>query len=243
MFKQLFEKAFITSFYKDRENRSTEHNHPSEMTGCARHFWYKINDTPISDMPSIAMQLIWKQGHALQGVLEDLLPLIPEIEDYAIEKPVGDKDYNLGGHADLVVKVDGKWYVLDYKTAGATKFKEVKKKGIPLAYKWQVNQYMHMLRKKHPRKYATLDTAIILFINKSPIPDEIWIDQGKKRFITSPFYELEVEYDEDLLETEIFPQAEYLEDVREMDTPPGRIEDTENCKFCEFRTLCSKDKR
>lgn len=243
MFKELFEKAFIESFHEDRKARSTEHNHPSEMTACVRNFWYKINGTEISDMPSIAMQLIWKQGHALQGVLETLLPLIPEIEDYHIEMPVGDEDYNLGGHADLVVKLDGKWYVLDYKTAGATKFKEVKKAGIPLAYKWQTNQYMHMLKKKHPKKFKSLDTAILLFINKSPIPDEIWESQGKSRFASSPFYELEVKYDEDLLETEIFPQAEYLEEVRLMDLPPERIEDDEFCKFCEFRTFCKKDKR
>lgn len=239
----MFERAMVESFHKDREARSTDHNHPSEMTGCVRQFWYKINDTPISDMPSIAMQLIWKQGHALQGVLEDLLPLIPEIEDYSIEKPVKDAEYNLGGHADLVVKVKGKWYVLDYKTAGATKYKAIKKAGVPVGYKWQLNQYIHMLRKRHPRKYATLDSAILLFINKSPIPDEIWEAQGKSRFASSPFFELEVEYDPDLLETEILPQAEYLEEIREMDTPPERIEDTENCKFCEFRKTCEKDKR
>lgn len=239
----MFEKAMNKSFFLDRKKRSTEHNHPSEMTGCVRQFWYKINDEPISDMPSIAMQLIWKQGHALQGELEKLLPLIPEIEDYTIEQPVSDSEYNLGGHSDLVVKVAGKWYVLDYKTAGATKFKEIKKAGVPIGYRWQLNQYMYMLKKKDPEKYKTLDTSILLFINKSPIPDEIWESQGKKRFITSPFMELEVKFDEDLLETEILPQAEYLEEVRMMDSPPDRIEDTENCKFCEFRSLCKKDKR
>lgn len=243
MFRQLFEKAFIESFHLDRKARSTDHNHPSEMTGCVRHFWYKINDTPISDMPSIAMQLIWKQGHALQGVLENLLPLIPEVEEYHIEKPVKDAEYNLGGHCDLVVKVNGKWYVLDYKTAGATKFKEIKKAGVPVGYRWQLNQYIHMLKKRHPVKFKSLDSAVLLFINKSPIPDEIWEAQGKSKFASSPFYELEVKYDPDLLETEILPQAEYLEEIREMDSPPERIEDTENCKFCEFRTYCKKDDR
>jgi CRISPR/Cas system-associated exonuclease Cas4 (RecB family) len=243
MFKEMFEEAFIKSFYADREARSTDHNHPSEMTACVRNFWYKVNDTPISDLPSIAMQLIWKQGHALQGVLESLLPLIPEVEEYHIEKAVKDAEYNLGGHADLVVKVKGKWYVLDYKTAGATKFKEIKKAGVPIGYRWQLNQYIHMLKKRHPVKFATLDSAVLLFINKSPIPDEIWEDQGKKRFASSPFYELEVKFDPDLLETEILPQAEYLEEVRLMDSPPERIADTENCKFCEFRTTCKKDKR
>lgn len=240
-FDKIFEEAFRRKFYKDRENRSTEHNHPSEMTNCPRQFWYRINKAPVTDEPSLSMMLIWAMGHAIQSIFEDLMWDIPEFEDFIIEYPLHDTEHNLGGSSDLVVRVKAnrKWYVLDFKTTGATQFKEIQKKGVPEAYRWQVNLYMYMLKKAQPKQFESLDTAYLFFINKSPIPDEIFQAQGKPWLAKSPFYVAEIKYDEDLLETEILPQAEYLEEIRKQSTPPDKTEG-ESCKFCEFRTLCKK---
>lgn len=242
LFKEMYEEALFNKTIDSQKNRSNKYNHPSEITGCARQFWYKINDYEKSDVPSLAMMSIWEQGHALHESLGFLTGLIPDIQDYTLEQAVGDKEYNSGGHSDLVIKTNDKWYVVDFKTAGTTKFKEVKKKGLPVEYLWQVNFYIYLLKKKHPRKYKSLDSAYVLFINKSPIPSEIFEAQGKPNLTinNSPLYEIKVEYDEDLVETEILPQLEYLQDVRGMDEPPER-EISDTCKFCDFRTLCLGD--
>lgn len=225
---------------KSSSDRSTDKNHPSEMTSCARQFWYKINEYEPSNHPSMAMASIFMQGHALHEALGELVDDIDDIEEYTLEKPLAEAESNTGGHSDLVVTMtDGTPYVIDFKTAGATKFKEIKKKGLPEDYLWQVNLYIYMLKKQHPRKYKDLNTASVLFVNKSPIPSEIFEAQGKPHLKAncSPFYEILVEYDEELVETEILPQAEYLEEIREMDSPPEQ-EISDNCKFCPFRDLC-----
>lgn len=237
---KLFEDAMRKTFYEEKKLRSYNHNHPSEMTNCVRQFWYKANNVPISDEPSISMMFIWKQGHSLQDMMEEYLWDIPEIEDFIIEHPVQDKEHNIEGSCDLVVKVAGKWYVVDFKTTGATQFKEVQKKGVPTAYKWQVNLYMYLLKKMNPEYFENLDTAYLFFINKSPVPDEIYKAQGKPWLAKSPFYQAEIKYDPDLLETLILPQAEYFEEIRKLPEPPERDVDESSCMFCEYRTLCKK---
>lgn len=239
MFVELFEKAFREQYLENRQNRSYEHNHPSEMTKCARQFWYRVKNTPMSDEPSISMMLIWEQGYALQAVLEKHLSRIPEIEEFHIEYPVSCEEYNISGRSDLLVKMNGKWYVVDFKTIGATHLRNIKQtKKAPEGYIWQTNLYMHLVKKSDPEKFKTLDAAYLLFINKSPIPDEVFLFQKKPWLISSPFFELEVRYDEDLVQTLILPQAEYFEEVRKMDEPPVGDYGSEDCKFCEFRTLC-----
>jgi len=248
MFKELYEKALYEKTMKAKKERSTKHNHPSELTTCARQFWYKVKGYEISDIPSLSMMLIWEQGHALHESLGKLTEMIPDIEEFDLEASVKVRElYNLGGHSDLVCKVKGKWYVVDFKTIGTTKFKELKKNGLPEAYLWQVNLYMYMLKQMNPEKFKDLDTAYVLFLNKNPLPDEIMQAQSKRYYkATSPFEEIMVKYDEDLLQTVILPQAEYLQEVRKMEQPPereGKSKKDEKCMFCEYRTLCFKSKK
>ncbi|WLR49562.1 PD-(D/E)XK nuclease family protein (plasmid) [Halobacillus litoralis] len=245
MIKELFEREMMKKSLESSAERSTDHNHPSEMTQCARQFWYNINGYDYSDLPSLSMVSIWEQGHALHEFLGEVTERIEEFKEAHIEKVVREEEFNTGGHSDLVVTMqDGTPYVIDFKTTGASKFKQVKKHGLPDDYIWQTNLYMYMLKQMHPRKYKDLDTAYVLFINKSPIPSEIFEAQGKPHLKdnTSPLYEVKVEYDEDLVETEILPQAEYLEEVRTYEDPPER-ELSDTCKFCPFRSLCLGDEK
>lgn len=239
-FTTLFEEALRKKALLDKSKRSTAHNHPSEVMGCERAFWYKVNQVPVTNPPSTSLIMIWEQGHALQGIMESVLPLIPDIEEYEIEKEVGDDQYNIGGHADLLVRIKEKWYLIDFKTTGMTKFKEVKKGKVPEEYKGQMHLYMHCLKKKSPLKYAQLDGAYLFFINKSPIPSETLEGQGKGHLAQSPFHEVFIPFDRDFLETVVLPQVEYLEDIRKMDTPPEGTEDSKKCTFCEYRDLCKK---
>lgn len=241
MFVELFEKAFREEYQENSQTKSYDHNHPSGITKCPRQFWYRVKNTPITDEPSISMMLIWAQGYALQSVLEKYLARIPEIEEFHIEHPVKDEKYNVSGRVDLLVKINGKWFVLDFKTIGASNLRSIKqKKQAPEAYVWQVLLYMYLLKKQDPEKFQSLNTAYLLFINKSPIPDEIFFYQKKPWLASSPFYEVEVKYDEDIINTLILPQCEFLEEIREMDVPPVGDYHSDECKFCEYRTLCRK---
>jgi CRISPR/Cas system-associated exonuclease Cas4 (RecB family) len=242
-FTKMFEQALLNKFYLDKSERSTDHNHPSELTACLRKFWYKINDTPISDPPSPSMLMIWNQGHALQDVMEDLLTYVDIRGTVAFERKVVDEEYNVGGHIDLLFSDRGQVVLMDFKTTGATKFKEIKRGKYPSSYKWQLNHYMYLLKKENPKQFKELDRAYLFFINKSPVPDEIFLAQNKPRMIQSPFFEIEVKYDEDLIETEILPQLEYMEEIRETNEIPDKSNDEQECMFCEFRSICKGGKK
>jgi CRISPR/Cas system-associated exonuclease Cas4 (RecB family) len=145
-------KTFLVQALHDKENsrpRSTQVQiGPSELGGCRRKVWYRLNNQPETNEQELKLAAI--MGTAIHGAIEDALK---KRDDLLIETTV---EYGgMKAHVDLFIPETGD--VVDWKT---TKYKN-------LSYfpsqqqRWQVQVYGYLIEKSGKGKVSRVNLVAI----------------------------------------------------------------------------------
>jgi len=113
---------------------------PSELGGCRRKVWYRLNNRPVTNREEFKLAAM--MGTAIHGSIEDAIKLIdPKGSKYVVETNV---EYNgMKAHIDLFIPSTGD--VVDWKT--------IKIKNLSyfptLQQRWQVQVYGYLIDKSN----------------------------------------------------------------------------------------------
>lgn len=125
---------------------------PSELGGCRRKVWYRLNDQPETNDNEMKLAAI--MGTAIHATIEDAIQTVdPKGEKYWVETEV---EYNgMKAHVDLFIPETGD--VVDWKT--------VKVKNLSYfpsqQQRWQVQVYGYLLDKSGKGKVQTVNLVAI----------------------------------------------------------------------------------
>ena len=145
-------KTFLVQALHDKENsrpRSTQVQiGPSELGGCRRRVWYRLNNQPETNEQELKLAAI--MGTAIHGAIEEALS---KRDDLLIETTV---EYGgMKAHVDLFIPETGD--VVDWKT---TKYRN-------LSYfpsqqqRWQVQVYGYLIEKSGKGKVSRVNLVAI----------------------------------------------------------------------------------
>ena len=178
---------------------------PSEIGGCARKVWYRLNSQPVTNDNELKLAAI--MGTAIHGAIEEAITeLDPKGEKYWVETEVEYGD--MKAHIDLFIPETGA--VVDWKTS---KMKN-------LSYfpstqqRWQVQLYGYLLEKSGKAKVKTVNLVAIARDG----------DERDVKVHTEP-------YDEAIA----IQALGWLALVKEAKEPPAPEKDENYCKFyCKY---------
>jgi CRISPR/Cas system-associated exonuclease Cas4 (RecB family) len=149
-------KELLIKVLKDKDasrSRSTQVQvGPSELGGCRRKVWYRLNDQPETNENELKLAAI--MGTAIHATIEEALELAdPTGEKYVVETEV---EYNgMKAHIDLWIPETGD--VVDWKT--------VKVKNLSYfpstQQRWQVQVYGYLLEKSGKGKPRNVNLVAI----------------------------------------------------------------------------------
>ena len=105
---------------------------PSELGGCARKVWYRLNQQPETNDNELRLAAI--MGTAIHGAIESALELVdPNQEEYLVETEV--EAHGIKAHVDLFVKSTGA--VVDWKSVKSRNLNYFPS----VQQRWQVQTY------------------------------------------------------------------------------------------------------
>jgi hypothetical protein len=178
---------------------------PSEIGGCRRKVWYRLNDQPETNFQLKKLAAI--MGTAIHSEIEKAIEAIdPNGEKYWVETEV---EFNgIKAHIDLFIPETGS--VVDWKT--------VKVKNLsyfPSAQqRWQVQVYGYLLEQSGKAKVKDVNLVAIARDG----------DEDNVRIHTEA-------YDEDIA----LEALEWLTEVKRMETAPEPEKDSNFCKsYCQY---------
>jgi CRISPR/Cas system-associated exonuclease Cas4 (RecB family) len=178
---------------------------PSEIGGCRRKVWYRLNDQPETNFQLKKLAAI--MGTAIHSEIEKAIEAVdPNGEKYWVETEV---EFNgIKAHIDLFIPETGS--VVDWKT--------VKVKNLsyfPSAQqRWQVQVYGYLLEQSGKAKVKDVNLVAIARDG----------DEDNVRIHTEP-------YDEDIA----LEALEWLTEVKRMEIAPEPEKDSNFCKsYCQY---------
>lgn len=149
-------KDFIVDILHAKENSRPRSNQvqigPSELGGCRRKVWYRLNDQPQTNFNEMKLAAI--MGTAIHAAIENALQLAdPDGTKYVVEQEVEYGD--MKAHIDLWIPETGD--VVDWKT--------VKKSNLSYfpstQQRWQVQVYGYLLDKSGKGKPTSVNLVAI----------------------------------------------------------------------------------
>lgn len=193
---------------------------------CDRALWYNFHWASFEKFDAQKLRL-FARGHKeeerflewLKPICEELMPVNPKTGKQW--KVTAHNDI-MAGHMDGVCKIDGVWYLLEFKTHGDKSFKELLKlksvRAVKPVHFSQTQQYMHL---------GKLKQALYFAINKNT--DEIYIEV--------------IPYDADY---SIIDYHRGLDCILDKDgTSSARISEASNwwqCNMCNYKAVCKGGK-
>lgn len=201
--------------YPVHSNRASELGHP-----CLRYLYYLRTRWEEKEPPSPELMLRFDMGRAIeQVVLDDLKEAGFEVVEQ--QRAFEWRDYQITGHIDGKLLVNGTAYPLEIKGFSSNVFQRVNSLKDMLA-----SPYAYM--RKYPAQmmlYLLLDNkerGVMLIKDKNGCGyKEIWVD-------------LDYEYAESLLK-----KAEAVNKAVEAGEPPERMEYEDSvCSYCDFQHIC-----
>lgn len=178
---------------------------PSELGGCRRKVWYRLNDQPETNHNELKLAAI--MGTAIHATIEDAIQTVdPKGEKYWVETEV---EYSgMKAHIDLYIPETGD--VIDWKT--------VKKSNLSYfpstQQRWQVQVYGYLLDKSGKGKVQTVNLVAIARDG----------DERDIRVHSEP-------YDPSIAEEAL----NWLSAVKESETLPDPERDQNYCKsYCKY---------
>lgn len=190
--------------------------HPSALGACLRALWYGAMKAPRSGAPSGDDVLKWHITFEFGTYAHVMFQNLCEQAGVLERREIGIKDAKrkILGHADGIVKIDGKRYLLEIKTSNSRNF--ISLTAIKEAHKRQVHAYM---------KSLGLTACVVIYLNKDTSQTKEFVVQFDQAY-----------YDE-FVEKRI---GIYFKSVKTKTPPPreGSNPSLMPCSYCEFQQVC-----
>lgn len=192
-----------------------DYYHPSQIGGCIRRQWFDQFKAPMTASVNddvLRSELIFAFGTHIHIILQNLCHRAGVLEQR--EVPVVDHVRKIVGHADGILVINGKRYLLEIKTIndrGYQKLVEAKPEHIE-----QSTLYLGLLK---------LDGVIVLYVNKN----------------TSEMKEFRSMFNKSLYEKRLLPRiAKFKQDVKNRILPNRESEDPHRfpCTYCGYTEVC-----
>ncbi len=226
MFIKMLDEAVVNLREEEQEKnpRSYEVVHPSEMFGCARAYLYQTLGYELEPF-SPQMLDIFRVGTVMHTELQERMIKLgvskPEWTEILIEGP-----WSIEGHADQVLKYRGQLVLVDYKTVGGNddwwgnkKWKDIIKSPPP-EYVFQLQCYMGILRKQG----WPINEGYLVFYRKGNS------EKRAKRYEFDEWY-----YEQALDRAQVIWQ--HIQD-RTLPDKEGDSPECDRCKWCRGKKLC-----
>lgn len=199
---------------------------------CERYLWYMRTAWDQAQAHDVELQRIFDEGNQHErAVLQELAEAGVDVIEQ--QTALFDKQYNLSGHVDGVINVEGKAVPLEIKSMSAHIFDSIFKRGADV-YEWpEVSQ--GFTTKPWLRKYfAQLQVYMLCKNNDQAIL--LCKNKGNGAIAQINVF-LDYDYAESLLlKCERINKAVNAEEV------PARIHfDNDVCRRCEYNHLCCPD--
>jgi hypothetical protein len=202
-----------------------EYFHPSQLGVCLRAMWYDhfgkqlgvLVPNPTSGVDLLRTHMTFETGTYVGVVFQNLC----ERAGYLVKRevPIVNPELKILGHADGLLKIDGKKYILEIKTINARNFTLLT--GPKDAHKRQCHAYMKGLGVKQ---------AIVVYLEKDR--------HGVKEYLV----EFDPLYYEEFVGSRI---RKFFRRIRTRKAPirEGLSPSSEICRYCDFAKLCFNTER
>lgn len=192
---------------------------PSGWKDCDRAMWFGYRGISGAILHKAQTLRIFNIGHMLEEGMVKWLEAAG-IEIFMREATIKTKWGTTFGHIDGIAKYQGKFYLLEMKTAKASKFKEMVKNGIPDYYYAQIQIYMHNSGQLSDHGNVLSETLYVI-TNKDTAELDI------KIIPADPVYgELQTDRMHDIIVSDALPAANK----------------SYKCSFCDHKAVCEGDK-
>jgi CRISPR/Cas system-associated exonuclease Cas4 (RecB family) len=201
--------------YNHDDPTTKRYFHPSSIGRCLRELWFKRFKAPAfsqGDGRELESFLTFETGTYLHVVIQNLCHRAGVLLKREVE--VLDHARRIIGHADGILKLNGRRYLLELKTINSRGF--ISLQAPKHAHVQQATAYMEVLG---------LTSAVILYFNK---------DNGALR-------EFVVSFDEELHAKEVAGRIKTLRQCVKQRVAPDREGFTpkeQPCRYCDYTTLC-----
>lgn len=204
-------KELINQHYADKvKNRKQDHFYITDAGKCPRQVFFKFKDYPRKE-PEPRVMRIFDHGDYTHLRLSSVLFSLGIVRAVEVDIP---PQSNIHGRADAIIGIEGKPYVVDFKTCSHFKFTKMNQPQPDNAKQLQL--YLH---------YFKIPQGILLYEDKNT--------QEIKEFV--------VDYDKESAQ-DILNKFEKLKQQIENDEIPSVPKDIEKwrCKYCDYREECQK---
>ena len=215
-----YKKAFMDEMLKQYTQRKARVRgkgefHPSQLFGCERAIWLSVlgapSNAPCSATDELRKHLIFSMGDSVHLRWQTILTLVGVLEK--AEVPVENKKYDLIGHCDGILNINGERMALEIKSInsmGFSRLTEPKEDHVR-----QVSIYMDCLG---------LEKGIILYENKDRHEVKEYVIKKSKKVVR--------EYKQVIDRVKIA--------INE-NVPPKKESPTPNstaCRWCNYTHIC-----
>lgn len=156
----------VAKLGEEKQERTTWR--ASSLGGCPRKQFYKRLGIKETSPPDERTQRVFKVGDIFHGWIQDIAD--KEGYAFAIEEELEDRDFDLEGRCDLIIKAGDKKILVDIKTINSRAFWHLENSGKTVAEKFpqyvkQLGAYMLMLKKGA----VPVDEGRILLVSKDDL--------------------------------------------------------------------------
>jgi len=217
-------QAVVEQFKNSRTRaHDTGKLHPSSLYGCARAIWFRAFgfplNPPISSDDSLRKYFIFSLGDSIHYQVQCLCHAMGILED--AEVAVESEKYDIEGHCDGILCLDGKRYVLEIKSTNSRYFGQIDKSGKPLTgHKEQLHNYMDVLGIGH---------GIILYENKDTQALKEFVYDTDKRVVATNH--------------QLCTQLQRAIQTKKAPSREGTSPGCDVCKWCKFTQVCFSDEK
>lgn len=191
---------------------------PSDAGKCLRALVYQWRGEKVKS-PDGRMFFIFRDGELHHQAI------VKQLEEAGInvtmkEAPLRDKERNISGKLDALIKINSNYYVLEIKTINRYGFDEICREGPREEHVLQLQLYLHYVQNIFKIEARQ---GIILYKNKD----------------TSRFVDFPIDYDESYAQN-FFNQMKVIEQHIANNTLPERpYERTDwHCQYCDYELVC-----
>ncbi|MEW6686278.1 MAG: PD-(D/E)XK nuclease family protein [Candidatus Edwardsbacteria bacterium] len=201
-----------------KPRRPKEKHWPSDAGKCLRALVYLWRGTE-GKKPDNRTFFVFEDGHLHHQTIRNQLRRAG-LEFTMEEAPISDPKIPLSGKLDAVIRLGGKYYVLEIKSINRFSFEEVTHQGPIPSHVIQLQLYLHYVQNLFR---LNTQSGILLYKCKD----------------TSRFWESLIEYDETQVKTFFDTVAEVKEHLGKNTLPPRpyRVTDWE-CQYCDYSEIC-----
>jgi CRISPR-associated protein Cas4 len=212
-------KEFAVRQLTEKPKYPKERHWPSDVAKCLRVLVYQWRgETGLT--PEARLFFVLSDGETHHKLIVQQLERTGRIEVVMKEAPLKDKERNISGKLDALIKFNNRFYVLEIKSINRYGFDEIIRQGPNEDHTIQLQLYLHFVKNTYQ-----IDTqqGILLYKCKD----------------TARFYDFIIDYNENVVQ-DFFEKLKIVEEhLRNKTLPERQYERTDwHCRYCEYRQTC-----